>query len=73
MWLITKVIECETGVTVQSDKFQECEESLTLGGLYNLLDVESQYTVQSVFLSTDGKNGSWIASELTHPGEHFNI
>ena len=67
MWLIIKVLECQSGAAVISDKFQECEDSLTLGAVFNLLELGSVYSVTAVYLSENGIDG-WIAAELTHPG-----
>ena len=69
MWLIIKVVKCQSGAPVISDKFQECEDSLTLGAVFNLLEQGSVYSITAVYLSENGIGG-WIAAEPTHPGQH---
>ena len=54
MWLIIKILECRGEAAVISDKFQECRDSLTLGAVFNLLDLESVYSVTAVYLSENG-------------------
>ena len=69
MWLICKVVESDVGTQVITDKFQECEDSLTFGGLYQLLNLDTAFEVKSVSLSASGKSGdNWTSAELTHPG-----
>ena len=73
MWLICKVVESQPSKQIITDKFQECDDSVTFGGLYQLLDLETSFVVKAVYLSETGNCGdNWIATELTHPGTYVH-
>ena len=70
MWLICRIINSKTGKQLGSEQFHESNEDLTLGALFNTLELPNtgSLTVKGVSLSESGRPSDvWTAAQLSHP------
>ena len=76
MWLICRIINSKTGKQLGSEQFHESNEDLTLGALFNTLELPNtgSLTVKGVSLSESGKPSDvWLVSQFNKPYVKFTV